>query len=272
MRPRAGNGAAHRHECLDRQRAALSRARVGPPRSRGRATGRVSIGQRSPARVSQPGHRRHGHQPGRAVRTRRRRAAAAGDSGGRRVAWGRRRRGPRRHEDDARPQGQIGRRGKRRARRLRLEPRPCAQRHAGERRQCGAPRVQRAAEGLRKGLGGWRRHVRPLSRQVPASRRRDPVRQHADSGRDRRPGGSPRERHREAAHGDPGAACRMVQCDGLHEARSQGRGATHGKTPADDRRAVPGSAEGAPRSDPRGESQDARRADAGIGGLRVAGS
>ena len=42
-------------------------------------------------------------------------------------------------------------------------------------------------------------------------------------------------RHREAAQGDPGAACRLVRCDRLHEARSQGRGATHGNSPADDR-------------------------------------
>ena len=37
-----------------------------------------------------------------------------------------------------------------------------------------------------------------------------------------------------------GAARRLVRCDRLHEERSQGRGATHGNSPADDRRAVPG--------------------------------
>ena len=39
---------------------------------------------------------------------------------------------------------------------------------------------------------------------------------------------------REAAQGDAGAADRLVRRDRLHEARSQGRGATHGNSPADD--------------------------------------
>ena len=76
----------------------------------------------------------------------------------------------------------------------------------------------------------------------------------------------------EAAEGGSGAACRLVQGDGLHEGRSRGRGATHGNTPTDERRAVPGGPEGSPRSDARGKSQDARRADAGIGGYPDAGS
>ena len=44
------------------------------------------------------------------------------------------------------------------------------------------------------------------------------VRQHADSRRDRRSGGGARERPREAAQGDAGAAYRLVQGDRLHEA------------------------------------------------------
>ena len=147
---RTGNRSAHRHQRLDRQRAALPGAGAGPPRSRDRAARRVSIGERGPPRLSQPGHRRHGDQPRRAVRTRRRRVAAADHPGGGRVARRRRGRGPSRHAVDARPQRQVGRRGKRRARRLRAEPGPRAQRDAGERRQRRASRVERATRARSK--------------------------------------------------------------------------------------------------------------------------
>ena len=193
LHARAGNRAAHRHQRLDRQRAALPGAGAGSSRSRRRAARRVSVGERSPARLSQPGHRRHGHQPGRAVRARRGRVAAADHPGRGRVARRRRGRGPPRHADDAGPQGQVGRGGKRRARRVRAEPGAGAQRHAGERCQRRAPGVERAAERVREGPGRRRRHVRPVSRPVPAGRRHDAVRQHADSGRDRRSAGGARD-------------------------------------------------------------------------------
>ena len=124
------------------------------------------------------------------------------------------------HAHDARPQGQVGRRREQRARRVRAEPRARAQRHAGERRQRRAPRVERAAERVREGPGRRRRHVRSVSRAVPAGGRDDAVRQHADPRRDRRPARGARERHRQAAEGDPGAARRLVRRDRLHEAAS----------------------------------------------------
>ena len=115
-----------------------------------------------------------------------------------------------------------------------------AQWHAGERCQRRAPGVERATERVREGSGGWRRHVRPVSRPVSSGRRQDAVRQHSDSGRDRRSAGGACHRHRQAAQGNTGAAYRLVRCDRLHEARPQGRGAAHGNSPADDRGAVPG--------------------------------
>ena len=73
-----------------------------------------------------------------------------------------------RDEDDARPQGQVGRRRERRARRIRVEPRARAERHAGERRQRRAPRIERAAGRVREGHGRRRRHVRSVPRAVAA--------------------------------------------------------------------------------------------------------
>ena len=168
-----------------------------------------------------------------------------------------------------RPQGQVGRRGKQRARRVRAEPGAGAQRHAGERRQRRAPRVERAAERVREGPGRRRRHVRSVSRAVPARRRHDAVRQHADSGRDRRPPGGARHAPRQAAEGDTGAARRLVRRARLHEARARGRGAPHGHPPADHRRAVPGGAEGPARPLARREPADAGRRSAGAGGHRA---
>ena len=85
------------------------------------------------------------------------------------------------------------------------------------------------------------------------------LRQHADSGRDRRSRRGARVRRQQATQGDPGAPDRLVRRDRLHEARSQRCGATHGHTAADQRRAVPRGAERAARPDARGESHDARR-------------
>ncbi len=144
-------GAAHRHQRLDRQRAALPGARARPPRSRVGAARRVSVGERGAARVSQPGDRRHGDQPRRAVRARRRTACSRGSS------WSSTCRTAPTSSSAARgmrtmqrSQGQVGRGGKRRARRVRAEPGAGAQRHAGERRQRRAPRVERAAERVRE--------------------------------------------------------------------------------------------------------------------------
>ena len=58
-------------------------------------------------------------------------------------------------------------------------------------------------------------------------------------------------RLRKAAQGDTGAAAGLVRCDRLHEARPQGCGATHGDSPADDRRAIPGGPAWPSRSVPR---------------------
>ena len=80
LHARARHRAAHRHQRLDRQRAALSRARARTPRSRDGAARRIPVGERGPARLSQPGDRRHGDQPRRAVRARRRRACNRGSS------------------------------------------------------------------------------------------------------------------------------------------------------------------------------------------------
>ena len=134
------------------------------------AARRVSVGERGAARVSQPGHRRHGDQPRRAVRRSRPTASSRASmlvvdvSHGADVVVGRAR-----HAHDARPQGQVGRGGEQRARRVRAEPRAGAQRHAGERRQRRAPRIERAAERVREGPGRRRRDVRSVSRAVAAA-------------------------------------------------------------------------------------------------------
>ena len=78
-------------------------------------------------------------------------------------------------------------------------------------------------------------------------------------GRDRRPRRGAGERIRHEAEGDPGAPVRLVPRDRLHAQRSQGCGAAHGHSPADQRRAVPGGATGPAHSVARGEPPDARR-------------
>ena len=133
-----------------------------------------------------------------------------------------------------RPQGQVGRGGERRARRVRAEPRAGAQRHAGERRQRRAPGVERAAERVREGSGRRRRDLRSLSRPVAAAGATTLFDSTQIPGRDRRPGGGARERARAAAQGDAGAAgaagsARSTTC----KREPAGRRAAHGHSPAD---------------------------------------
>ena len=96
---------------------------------------------------------------------------------------------------------------------------------------------------VREGPGRRRGHVRPVPRATAVRRRRHAVRQHADTGRNRRSAGRARERARSASEGDPGPARRLVRRARLHAAPAGGRGAPHGRAATDDRRAVPGCAE-----------------------------
>ena len=180
--------------------------------------------------------------------------------------------GPRRHADDAGPQGQVGRGGKQRARRVRAEPRAGAQRHAGERRQRRAPRVERAAERVREGAGRRRRHVRSrIARQF--------LRAGATTLFDSTqiPGEivdllAVRASVIEQAVRKAVQALLRGWFDAIDYMKREPEGcrAAHGHPPADDRRAVPGRAAGPAHSVARGEPADARRRDAGAGGHRPA--
>ena len=101
-----------------------------------------------------------------------------------------------------------------------------------------------------KGTGRRRRHVRSLSRPVPAR----PAPRRCSTARRFRARSSTWWRSARASSSKQPKAIQALltgwfNAIGLHEARSPGRGAAHGNTPTDDRRAVPGGAEGSARSD-----------------------